>query len=196
MRDLRRFLFFICVILVLTATAAAAVRLPAVIGPNMVLQEGMELSIWGWASPGEKVTVLLNDAEVTAETNKWGEWKVKLPAQEAGGPFTMRVSGENSHTLENILVGEVWVCSGQSNMEKKIGPMPGQRPVTNWALETKAADYPKMRLFHVPRATSGIPVSDVDAAWVECSPETISDFSAVGYFFGGIFTARQASRSA
>ncbi len=184
MRNLRRFLFFICVILVLTAAATAAVRLPAVIGPNMVLQEGIELSIWGWASPGEKVTVLLNDAEVTAETNKWGEWKVKLPAQEAGGPFTMRVSGENSLTLENILIGEVWVCSGQSNMEKKIGPMPGQRPVTNWALETKAADYPKMRLFHVPRATSGVPVSDVDAAWVECSPETISDFSAVGYFFG------------
>lgn len=184
MRVSRRLFVLVFVVFVLTATAWANVRLPAVIGSNMVLQEGKELNIWGWASPGEKVAVLLNGIEVSAEADKWGEWKVKLPAQEAGGPFTMRVSGENSLTLENILIGEVWVCSGQSNMEKRIGPQSGQRPVVNWVHEIEAADYPEIRLFHVPRATSGIPVSDVNASWMECSPETIGDFSAVGYFFG------------
>ena len=184
MRVLRRIFVLVFTVFMLTAAAGAAVRLPAVIGSNMVLQQGMELNIWGWAAPGEKVTVLLNQKEVSAEANKMGEWKVKLPAQEAGGPFTMRVSGENSLTLENILIGEVWVCSGQSNMEKRIGPQSGQHPVTNWVHEIEAADYPKIRLFHVPRATSGIPVRDVNASWMECAPDTINDFSAVGYFFG------------
>lgn len=184
MRELRRFFVLVFIIFVFSATAAASVRLPAVIGSNMVLQQGMELNIWGWAGPGEEVTVLLNENETSTEANKLGEWKVKLPAQEAGGPFTMLVSGENRITLENILIGEVWVCSGQSNMEKKIGPMPGQRPVTNWVHETAAADYPKIRLFHVPRATSGVPVSDVNTDWMECSPGNIGNFSAVGYFFG------------
>ena len=184
MKVTRRLFIVFSLFLLFPATGGAAVRLPAVIGSNMVLQQGMELNIWGWASPGEAVRVVLNGNEASTEADRLGEWKVRLPAQEAGGPYTMRVSGENSIELQNILIGEVWVCSGQSNMEKKIGPMPGQRPVINWVQEIAGADYPEMRLFHIPRATSGVPVSDVNAAWMECSPENIRDFSAVAYFFG------------
>ncbi|MCK5794609.1 MAG: hypothetical protein KAH12_07875, partial [Anaerolineales bacterium] len=184
MREVRRILVLVVSIFVLTATVGASVRLPAVISSNMVLQQGMELNIWGWAEPGEAVTVLMNENKASTEANKMYQWNVKLPAQEAGGPFTMQVLGVNRIVIENILIGEVWVCSGQSNMEKKIGPMSGQRPVTNWVHEIEAADYPKMRLFHVPRATSGVPVSDVNADWMECGPGTIGNFSAVAYFFG------------
>ncbi len=184
MRDLRRLFVFCFVVLMISSAAIAAVRLPAVIDSNMVLQRGMELNLWGWADPGEKVEVLLNDSKAAAEADELGNWSVKLPSQEAGGPCTMTVKGENSITLENILIGEVWVCSGQSNMEKNIGPRSGQRPVKNWVHEIADADYPEMRLFQVPRATSGVPVNDVNADWKECTPETIRGFSATAYFFG------------
>lgn len=166
------------------ATGFSAVRLPAVIDSNMVLQQGIELKIWGWASPGEEIQVLFNGDKASAKADRRGEWVARIPAQRAGGPHVMKIFGENSLNLENILVGEVWVCSGQSNMEKKIGPMPGQHPVVNWFREIAEADYPQIRLFHIPRATSGIPVQDVHASWEVCNPETVKDFSATGYFFG------------
>lgn len=159
-------------------SANADVRLPNVIGSNMVLQRDAELPFWGWADAGEEVTVSIGSesAKVTADDN--GMWMVKLPAMKAGGPHSVTVKGKNTLKLSNVLVGEVWVCSGQSNMEWRV------RTSVNPEKEIADAKYPKIRLFHIPRTPAGSPQNDVNAAWKECSPETIPDFSAVAYFFG------------
>jgi len=156
----------------------ADVKLPAVIGGNMVLQQGKPLPIWGWAEPGEEVTVTIGEAKAAAKADKDGRWMVELPAMKTGGPHTMTIQANNSLKLGNILVGEVWVCSGQSNMEWSVSAS------MDSATEISAAKYPKVRLFHVPKRPSGQPEKDVSAAWKVCSPETIPRFSAVAYFFG------------
>jgi len=165
--------------LLIVAPARAEVKLPRVIGNNMVLQRGIELPIWGWAEPGEEVTVKLGEAEVKAAADAEGKWMVKLPAMEAGGPHEMTVTGKNTVRVKNILVGEVWVCSGQSNMEW------GLRGAETGAKEAAAANYPSIRLLQVQKRPSGVPLDDVASpGWRVCSPKTAGGFSAVGYFFG------------
>ena len=162
----------------LAETALADVKLPAVIGSNMVFQRDKALPIWGWAEPGEKVTVEMAGNTATAAAGKDGKWTVRLNRMAAGGPHVMSVQGRNTIKLENILVGEVWVCSGQSNMEWSV------RISMNAEKEIAAAQYPRIRLFHVPKRPGAEPESDVNAAWKVCSPETIPGFSAVAYFYG------------
>ena len=159
--------------------AQAEVRLPKVLSNNMVLQRNVELKIWGWANRGEKVLVQFKDQEVTTKTRKNGQWQVTLKPMEAGGPYSMTISGKNVITLENILIGDVWVCSGQSNMEWSVSN-------SNHAdEEIENADHPNIRLFTAPRAVDKRPSSDLTSGeWMVCSPENIPDFSAVGYFFG------------
>jgi len=182
----------VTLILVLSSAigAFADVKLPAIISDNMVLQQGMQVPIWGWAEPGEKVKVSgsWQIGSWNTTTGKDGKWMVKIKPPKAGGPYKMTISGENTIALNNILVGEVWICSGQSNMEMGIGL------VTNAKQEIARADYPSIRLFHVPLRASGKPEPDVDAEWRVCSPKNISTdniwegwprgFSAVAYFFG------------
>ena len=162
----------------IVGTARADVSLPAVVGSNMVLQRDKPLPVWGWAEVGEKVTVSVGQNAATAVTKEDGKWMVKLKAMEAGGPHQMVVKGTNTITLENILVGEVWLCSGQSNMEWSV--LAALAPQE----EVAAAKYPSIRLFHVPKVPSPRPARDVQATWNVCSPETIGRFSAVGYFYG------------
>ena len=162
----------------LTAAATADVRLPAVIGSNMVLQQDQPLPIWGWAEPGEQVTVAIGTNKSIAKAGPDGKWKVTLEKMRAGGPLTMTIVGKNSIKLENILVGEVWVCSGQSNMEWSLAASMNPRE------EIAAANYPKIRLFHVPKVPAGQPAEDVKASWKVCSPKTAPRFSAVGYYYG------------
>jgi len=159
------------------------VRLPSVVGSEMVLQRDMPVPIWGWADPGESVTVKLADHQVSTKTDDYGKWMVKLPAMESGGPHKITISGKNSIELTNILVGEVWLCSGQSNMEM------GVAMCANSKEEVAAANYPAIRLYMVPNEPSGVPVSDRDGSWKVCSPETIAQdgwggFTAAGYYFG------------
>ena len=166
-----------------TLPTHAAVRLPHVIGSDMVLQRDVPMPIWGWAEPGENVTCELGQAKATATANAQGEWMVKLPAMPAGGPFEMEVRGQNTLKLTGILVGEVWVCSGQSNMEMGVAMSKDAKQ------EVAAATHPNIRLFLVPKKTSGRPLTDVDAAWLPCTPATIvqggwNGFSAVAYYFG------------
>ena len=166
-----------------TLHADAAVRLPRVIGSDMVLQRDVPVPVWGWAEPGESVTCELGQAKATAVANAQGEWMVKLPAMPAGGPFEMEVRGQNTLKLTGILVGEVWLCSGQSNMEMGVAMSKNAKP------EVEAADHPNIRLFLVPKKTSGRPLNDVEATWRVCSPATIAQggwngFSAVAYYFG------------
>lgn len=164
----------------------AEVTLPRVIGNNMVLQRDMEVPIWGWASADEEITITLSTEDGGAESvfsttvtpDAEGNWQIRLPAMEAGGPYTLRVIGSNTLELTNVLFGEVWVCSGQSNMQWSVSASKDSE------VEIAAADYPNIRLFYVPRVPSGLPQNDVEADWYETNPETIANFSAVAYYFG------------
>ena len=167
------------------ASARAEVRLPSVFGSHMVLQRDAPLPVWGWADPGAQVAVEFRDQRQTATANANGEWQVELRAVEAGGPFTMRIASGNAQAIElgDILVGEVWLCSGQSNMEMGI------KVSLDPEREVAAANYPQIRLFHIPKKFSAEPQSDVEAAWKHCTPEHIAEggwggFSAVAYSFG------------
>ena len=151
-----------------SSMVSADVKLPAIISDNMALQRGMNAPIWGWAEPGEKVTVTLNGASKSAEAGADGKWMVKLDPLTAGGPFEMTVAGKNTLTVKNIVVGEVWVCSGQSNMEF------GMSGTKNFAEEKAAAKYPLIRHFLVKKDYKETPQPDCKGSWVECSPETIS----------------------
>jgi sialate O-acetylesterase len=157
---------------------AAEVTLPNVFGDHMIMQRDAQLPVWGRADPGETVTISLDGRTATTVAGDDGRWMVRLPAMAAGGPHVMTVRAENLIRFEDILIGEVWICSGQSNMEWPVSR------VDDAEHEITAADHPRMRLFHVPRRPSGLPRDDVDAAWTVCTPETIGGFSAVAYFFG------------
>jgi sialate O-acetylesterase len=141
-----------------------------------VLQRGQAVPVWGTARDGEKVTVELGQQKLTT-TAANGTWRVELKPLTAGGPFTLTIAGDNTVTVNNILVGEVWVCSGQSNME-----WPFDR-AANAAEERPKATYPKLRMFTVQKKVSIKPLAEASGSWVECAPETVGRFSAVGYFF-------------
>jgi len=162
----------------LASQVAAEVRLPRVIRDNMVIQRDVQAPIWGWAEPGEEVTVALGGQKAVAKADAKGNWMVRFPAMKAGGPHEMTVSGKNTIQVKNVLVGEVWIGSGQSNMEMSVGGSQNAKE------EIAAADFPRIRLFQVPKRPSGYPVNDVEASWVPCSPGTVGGFSAVAYFFG------------
>ncbi|MBK7403937.1 MAG: 9-O-acetylesterase [Phycisphaerales bacterium] len=168
--------------------ALADVKLPAIIGTNMVIQAETAAPIWGWADPGEKVTITADwpgakPAEATAGPD--GAWRTKLSTPKAGGAYTITVKGNNTLTLSNVLVGEVWLASGQSNMEMPVGDHGGgYRGAVDWQKEVAEGDHPQIRLFTVENAIAPAPQSDCRGQWVLCSPKTVGDFSATAYFFG------------
>ena len=165
-------------------TAAADVKLPALISDNMVLQQGRQVAIWGTADAGEQVTVSLGKQKKTAAADANGQWKVKLGPLKKGGPLEMIVAGKNTITIHKVLVGEVWVCSGQTNMDATLLGKGRSGGVMNAEQEDTAANYPSLRLFVVKKAVAGKPQTDVQGHWVVATPETVGNFSAVGYFFG------------
>ncbi len=158
--------------------AAAEVRLPSIIGDHMVIQRDLPVKIWGWADPLEKVAVTLGDRQATTVADALGRWIVVLAPVEGTGPLEMVVTGANTVKVSDILVGEVWVCSGQSNMQWPV------RASNNAEEEIAAAKYPQIRLFTVARNVAKERVDDCQGQWQLCSPETVPNFSAVGYFFG------------
>ncbi|MBV9929268.1 MAG: 9-O-acetylesterase [Acidobacteria bacterium] len=165
-------------LLVLAGAARADVRVPSVISDNMVLQQGRKVRVWGWAEPGERVTVTFRGEKSGATADARGRWEVLTGPHKAGGPFELTVAGRNTLTFRNVLVGEVWVCSGQSNMEwSLVNAQDGAR-------EAAAADYPSIHLFTVTKKTSDKPLEDVEGHWVVTTPKEAAQFSAVGYFFG------------
>jgi len=166
--------------------AVAAVRLPAIFGDHMVLQCGMKVPVWGWAEPGEKVTVTAGQSSASAVADAQGKWRAFLPPMAASEQsIELTVSGSNSIVVRDVLVGEVWVCSGQSNMEFRLGTVKGMPgPASNAAEEIPKADHPLLRLFLMPYRISFTPQDDCTGKWTLCTPETAASFSAVGYFFG------------
>ncbi len=170
----------VCLIaFVLAAAVCADVRLPGIIKSHMVLQRDMPVPIWGWAEPGEEVTVTVAGQTKTAITTADGKWIVKLDPLAAGGPHTMTIAGANTTTLEDILVGEVWLCSGQSNMAMTVGA------ARDAESEIASASFPQIRMATVARQAAAEPQEDCQVpAWQVCSPETVRGFSATAYFFG------------
>ena len=168
--------------LVFALTASAEVKLPNVIGSGMVLQRDLPVPVWGWAEPGEKVSVSFAGQNESTKAGDDGKWMVKLSALKASAkPASLTIKGSNEIKLENILVGEVWICSGQSNMEWSI------RQSMNAKEEIEASNHPNIRLFNVPgHKVSPLPKERlaIPAKWTTCSPQTSSGFSAVGYYFG------------
>ncbi|MGZ8940418.1 MAG: sialate O-acetylesterase, partial [Limisphaerales bacterium] len=155
----------------------AEVKLPAIFSDNMVVQRDKPVAVWGWADDGERVTVKLGNSEVTTEARN-GKWKVYLAKQKAGGPHTLSVRGKNELTRTNVLAGEVWLCSGQSNMEWRMSQ--SFEP----AEDIKHSKNNKIRLFTVPKLKANEPVDDVKGSWVVCEPGEVENFSAVAYYFG------------
>lgn len=167
------------VLILASGMASAAVKLPAIIGNNMVLQRDEPVPVWGWDEAGTLVTVTLGEAKVTAKAGADGKWMVKLPAMKAGGPHTVTIVGTDTVKLENVLVGEVWFCSGQSNMEWSV------KASNNAQQEIAAANYPKIRHIKIPHVPAETPQTEVKSdGWKATTPQTVGDFTAVGYYFG------------
>jgi sialate O-acetylesterase len=168
-----------------TATLTwAEVKPSALFSDHMVLQSGMQVPIWGTAGPGERVTVTLNAQKQSAVAQPDGKWMVRLNGLEAGGPFQMTIAGNNSITIRDVLIGEVWLGSGQSNMaftvSKKQASYAG---VINEEQEIAAANYPQIRMFTGKSAKTYEPQSEIQGEWLVCNPGNVPAFSAVGYFF-------------
>jgi sialate O-acetylesterase len=161
------------------SAARADVSLNNMFGDHMVLQQGVKNKVWGRAEPGEEVTVTLAAQSHATKAGADGAWHVFLdPVAEYGGPHTLTIKGKNTVTFTDVLIGEVWVCSGQSNMGWAVNQ------ANDPDIEKVAAKYPNIRLLSVPQVGTQEPQWNFNGKWQACSPETVGDFSAVGYFFG------------
>lgn len=168
-----------CACLCLAAWSARAdVKLPAVLSDQMVLQRDQPIRIWGWAEPGEAVSVVFRAAQKSTSADASGKWQVFLPPQKAGGPDELTISAKNRIVLQDVLVGEVWVASGQSNMEFRVNSLLDPAKVI------AAANEPQIRLFKVPYRVAESPQDNTGGEWQPCSPASVPEFSAVAYFFG------------
>ena len=176
-----RFTGFLCAV-VISATCSAAladVSLNNMFGDHMVLQQGIKNKVWGKADPGEQVTVSFAGQTHATTAGQDGAWQVFLDSiQEYGGPHTLTVKGKNTITFNDVLIGEVWVCAGQSNMQWSVNQ------ANDPDIEKAAARYPNIRLISVPQVGTQEPQWNFNGKWQVCSPETVGGFSAVGYFFG------------
>ena len=160
--------------------ASADVKPAPLFSDHMVLQSGMSVPVWGAASPGEQVTVSLNGQQQSVTTGADGKWMVRLADLKAGGPFEMTIAGANTITIQDVLVGEVWVGSGQSNMAFTVSKAKARYAgLVNEAEVIAAANFPKIRVFMGKEATSYDPQPVVQGEWQVCSPETVPGFSAV-----------------
>jgi sialate O-acetylesterase len=187
---MRTFKLTIVALLIATLNAFSAgkkaeVKLPTLISQNMVLQQQSDVPVWGWSEPGAAVVVKpswMKD-KFNTTTNEKGKWMVKIPTPEAGGPYKIAISGLNEIILENVMIGEVWVCSGQSNMQQTLSGYFNQptNQANELALHSKNSN---IRYFHVERTSSGEALENCKGEWLEASPEYVLSFSAVAYTFG------------
>lgn len=164
----------------ISSSVLANVTLPNIFGDNMVLQRNSEVKIWGWANPKEEIKLVSswNNQEYKTVASNQAKWELTIKTPEAGGPYIISIKGYNEVVLKNILIGEVWICSGQSNME-----MSASWGIENGDEEVKNAANPNIRFFTVSKSTATSPQNNVLGNWVESTPETMKYFSAVGYFF-------------
>ncbi len=172
-------LFLVPFILISTFCIQAEVKVANIFGSRMVLQRNQQNPVWGTGEVGERVSISIAGQSHKTVINEKGEWRIKLDAMNAGGPYTMIVEGKNKITFEDILVGEVWICTGQSNMQWSV------ENSNHSELELLSANHPEIRLFSIPLVANPKPQSEIrDSLWYVCTPESLPEFSAVGYFFG------------
>ena len=165
----------------LALQARAELKLPAIIGDNMVLQQKQANPLWGWDTPGTGVTVKFAGQTKSATAGADGKWTVKLdPLPANANPAVLSIQGSTKRDLQNVLVGEVWICSGQSNMQWSVNAS------WDFELETATAKHPLIRLISVPQVGTQEPQQDFKGEWKECSPQTVGGFSAVGFFYGRV----------
>jgi sialate O-acetylesterase len=165
----------------------AGLWLPSVFSDHMVLQRNMPVPVWGTAKPGAAVTAKIAGTSATTQTGADGKWRIDLPALKDGGPFSLEVSaGKSSRIYQDVLVGEVWLCSGQSNMDFTLASTAKRSfaGVTDWQMEVAAARHPRIRMFTAEWTLREFPQPEVAGIWKPCTPETAGDFSAVAYYFG------------
>lgn len=156
----------------------AELKFSPVFGDSMVLQRDQPIHVWGWTTPGTDVTATLAGHTVSAKSDGGGRFDVSIDALPAGGPHELTIAADESRTFKDVLIGEVWLCSGQSNMAWSVGQ------ADDADLETLTANYPNIRLISVPQVAAQTPQNDFNGSWQACTPQTVKDFSAVGYFFG------------
>ena len=180
------FLLFIALTFTGCQNGPSDIKLPSLIGNNMLLQQKTNARIWGTAAPGHKISVTASWNEKGQSTaGKDGKWSVILPVPEAGGPYTITIAGRDTSILiENILSGEVWFCSGQSNMEMPVEGWPPKDTIMHSAETIAGAGISQIRLFNVQRNISGEPLNDCTGRWEISSPSSVRSFSATAYFFG------------
>jgi sialate O-acetylesterase len=182
-------------LLLTTLTASAEIRLPRIISDHAVLQREAPIHLWGWSGPNESITAKLHDQTIATQSNKYGEWSLWFLPEHAGGPYTLTLNGSSSITLNDILIGDVWFASGQSNMEMPLNGFPPGASIKDGPKEIAAATHPKIRLLLVDKTFSDVPLDDINetskAGWTNCTPETAARFSAVAYFFGRELAARE-----
>ena len=182
---------FFFALLLISLTASAELRLPKLWSDHAVIQRDRPIHVWGWADPSARVTATLHgdnggtEETSSATTDSHGHWSVYLPPRSAGsGVYTLTVNGENNTiTISDLLVGDVWLASGQSNMEMPLNGFPGSAVLKNGPEEIKAANHPEIRILHEPKRFSEYPLQDQEATWQICTPEVAANFSAVAYFF-------------
>jgi sialate O-acetylesterase len=184
----RSLILLLCVI----ATGAISAELNPLFQDNAVLQCETRVPVWGAGRDQERITVTFGGQTVsTVATN--GAWRVWLAPMKANAtPQKLTVAGDTTRVITNVLVGEVWIASGQSNMERQLGLRAGQKPIVNWEQQAAVASHGEIRQFYVPQTKAFTPQSEVKGRWSVCSPETVKDFTAVGYFFArDLFAARR-----
>ena len=175
---MRKHIVVLIGLLTLAPHLLADVKLPAIFSDHMVLQAGVTVPVWGWADPGEEVSVSVAGQTKTTKADKTGKWMVKLGKLKSGDAVTLTVKGKNSITINDVLVGEVWLGSGQSNMAMTVNRS------KNYAQEQAAATFPKIRMFKESSVAALTPQRECRGSWQVCSPDTVGGFSATAYFFG------------
>ncbi len=181
--------FALAVFLLAFANAACAqIKLPAIIADEMVLQQKTKVNLWGWASAGEHVSISASwDGKISKTiADKNGNWIISLTTPKAGGPYKLTITGKNKIVINNVLLGEVWLCSGQSNMTFPLGKQTTnwQTGVFNYEQEIAAAAYPRLRMFTVKQTIAAEAQDNVEGKWETSTPQTAGRFSAVAYYFG------------
>ncbi len=174
-----------------SSNALAKVTVPHILSDHMVLQRNRPIHLWGWADPGEKVTATLHGTSASTETDGIGHWSLYLSPEHAGGPYTVTIAGTNTITLTNVMIGDVWFASGQSNMQLPLMGFPGSAVVTNGREEIHNATQPELRLLNIPMKATPYPQQDQDTSWTLCTPQTAASFSAAAYFFGREIARRE-----
>jgi sialate O-acetylesterase len=178
-RGMRKIILISVAVCIMVSAARADVRLPAIISDNMVLQANTSNPVWGWAEPNEALTITIADQTYKTVADANGAWRVRLdPIRDTNSIYEMTVAGKNKLTIHNILAGQVWLGSGQSNMELRVVQC------NNAVAEINNANWPRIRLFIVQKSIAFKPRSDCMGCWVECSPKSIPEFSAMLYYFG------------